>query len=97
MYQSISGLMAKLGVSEVTNAPSTSSQVIEHGMDPGLDLDAIIRFVHTQSPLTLQVIWCPGLGQSIPHGPKCGVRFRQLVSILARCAGQHLRIPRIGR
>jgi len=43
MYQSISGLMSKLGVSEDTNARSTSSQIMDHGMDPGLDLDAIIR------------------------------------------------------
>ena len=45
MYQSISGLMSKLGVSEDTTARSVSSQVMDHGMDPGLDLDAIIRFV----------------------------------------------------
>jgi len=37
--------MSKLGVSEDTTARSVSSQVMDHGMDPGLDLDAIIRFV----------------------------------------------------
>jgi hypothetical protein len=36
--------MSKLGVSEDTTARSVSSQVMDHGMDPGLDLDAIIRY-----------------------------------------------------
>jgi hypothetical protein len=51
MYQSISGLMSKLGVSEDTTARSVSSQIMDHGMDPGLDLDAIIRCVRvTNNP-----------------------------------------------
>jgi hypothetical protein len=55
MYQSISGLMSKLGVSEDTTARSVSSQVMDHGMDPGLDLDAIIRFVGVANDLSADV------------------------------------------
>jgi len=42
MYQSISGLMAKLGVSEGMAEQPSSGQAVDHG----LDLDAIIRFVY---------------------------------------------------
>ena len=75
MYQSISGLMSKLGVSEDTTARSVSSQVMDHGMDPGLDLDAIIRFVRVTGDLhaDMKVIWRSRLDRSVHHGPKCDV------------------------